>query len=301
MLEDLDSGAEIARSVERLLRAADAYERLPTPVDDIVAAAELQKAEESWLSESALAGVPDYLAKKISRLKGRVHAALDRKTREIHISPEIEHDSQRRFKTLHEVGHHILDWQQDAGYADDQHTLSWRTHVTFEQEANQCGAELLFKRERFQNMADDYAVGFPAVIELAWQVGASIHASFRRYVETHRQPMAGLVLSTKPCQADPLGYKRREAISSPSWSERYDAPAGWPPVLYAQPYSFVEDIGLAAWTPRPTMTYPNLNNEPTELRVELFSNSYSVFVLMWVPRRERFKRKRIIAPATLAR
>jgi hypothetical protein len=72
-------------------------------------------------------------------------------------------------------------------------------------------------------------------------------------------------------------------------------------VLYAQPYSFVEDIGLAAWTPRPTMTYPNLNNEPTELQVELFSNSYSVFVLMWVPRRERFKRKRIIVPATLDR
>ncbi len=98
MLEDLDSGAEIARSVERLLRSADAYDRLPTPVEDIVAAAELQEAEESWLSESALAGVPDYLAKKIDRLKGRVHAALDRKTREIHISPEIEHDGQRRFK-----------------------------------------------------------------------------------------------------------------------------------------------------------------------------------------------------------
>jgi Zn-dependent peptidase ImmA (M78 family) len=300
VLEDLDSGAEIARSVERLLRSADAYERLPTPVEDIVAAAELREAEESWLSESALAGVPDYLAKKIDRLKGRVHAALDCKTREIHISPEIEHDGQRRFKTLHEVGHHILDWQEEAGYADDHHTLSWRTHVTFEQEANQCGAELLFKRERFQSMAGDYAAGFPAIIEVAGHVGASIHASFRRYVETHRRPMAGLVLATKPCRADPVGYKRREAISSPAWSERYEAPAGWPSVLCAQPYSFVEDIGLAAGTPRPTMTYPDLNNDPTELRVELFSNSYSVFVLIWVPRRERFKRKRVIVPASVA-
>ncbi len=64
---------------------------------------------------------------------------------------------------------------------------------------------------------------------------------------------------------------------------------------------FVEDIGLAAGAPKPTMIYPNLNNEPTELRVELFSNSYSVFVLMWAPRRERFKRKRIIVPANVGR
>jgi hypothetical protein len=67
------------------------------------------------------------------------------------------------------------------------------------------------------------------------------------------------------------------------------------------PYSLVEDIDLAGGAPRPTMTYPNLNNEPAELRVELFSNSYSVFVLMWVPRRERFKRKRIIMPVTVGR
>jgi Zn-dependent peptidase ImmA (M78 family) len=301
MLEDLESGAEIAHRADSLLRAADAHERLPTPVEDIVAAAELQQAKESWLAESALAGVPAYLARKVDRLKGRVHAALDRKTREIHISPHVEHDGQRRFKTLHEVGHDILDWQQDAGYVDDQHTLSWRTHVTFEQEANQCGAELLFKRERFQTMASDYEVGFPAIIALAELLGASIHASFRRYVETHRQPIAGLVLASKPCKTDPVGYRRREAISSHAWSERYDAAAGWPSVLYSQPYSFVEDIGLIARAPRTTMIYPDVNNEPTELRVELFSNSYYVFVLMWVPRRERFKRKRVIVPASLGK
>ena len=209
MLDDLDSGAEIARRTEKLLRAADADDRLPTPVEDIVTAAELEEAKESWLSESALADVPEYLARKIRKLRGKAHAALDRKTREIHISPDIDHDGQRRFKTLHEVLHHILSWQQDVAYADDGMTLSWSTRVKFEQEANQGGAELLFQRELFQAMAADYEVGFPAIVELSQMFGSSIHASFRRYVETHKRPMAGVVLNKVPCQVDPLGYKGR--------------------------------------------------------------------------------------------
>ncbi len=41
MLGDLKSAKDIARATERLLAMAEARGRLPTPVDDIVAAAEL--------------------------------------------------------------------------------------------------------------------------------------------------------------------------------------------------------------------------------------------------------------------
>jgi Zn-dependent peptidase ImmA (M78 family) len=302
MLDDLDSGADIARRTEKLLRAADADGRLPTPVEDIVTAAKLEEAAESWLSESSLVGVPEYLAKKMRKLRGKAHAALDRKTREIHISPDIEHDGQRRFKTLHEVTHDILPWQEDVAYADDGMTLSWSTRMKFEQEANQGGAELLFQRDLFDAMAADYEVGFPAIVELSERFGSSIHASFRRFVETHKHPIAGVVLDKSPCYADPVSHRRREGMSSAAWGARYDRPAAWPKVLCGQPYSFVDDIKLIDTfsVPRPTMTFPDLNNEPTELRVELFSNTYKVFVLIWVPRRERLKRKRIIVPSTSA-
>jgi Zn-dependent peptidase ImmA (M78 family) len=301
MLDDLDSGADIARRTEKLLRAAEADDRLPTPVEDIVATAQLEEAEDSWLSESALAGVPEYLAKKMRRLRGRIDAALDRQEREIHINPEIEHDGQRRFKTLHEVTHDILPWQQDLGYADNGLTLSWNTRIKFEQEANQGGAELLFQRELFETMAADHEIGFGAITDLADQFGASIHASFRRYVETHKRPMAALVLDNSPCDADPVAYRRREAVSSVAWTERYDHPAGWPKVLGSQPYTFVDDIRCLAGfgLVKPTMNYPDLNNEPTQLRVELFSNTYKVFVLLWVPPwRQVLKRKRVIVPST---
>lgn len=302
MLDDLDSGADIGRRTEKLLRAADADGRLPTPVEDIVAAAKLEEAAESWLSESSLVGVPEYLAKKMRKLRGKAHAALDRRTREIHISPDIEHDGQRRFKTLHEVTHDILPWQEDIAYADDGMTLSWSTRMKFEQEANQGGAELLFQRDLFDAMAADYEVGFPAIVELSERFGSSIHASFRRFVETHRHSMAGLVLDRSPCQADPVGHRRREGVNSAAWGGRFDRPRVWPKVLCGQPYSFVEDIKLMDTLSPPcaTMTYPDLNNAPTELRVELFTNTYKVFVLIWVPRRERLKRKRVIVPSASA-
>lgn len=301
MLNDLDSGPDIARHTEKLLRRADARGRLPTPVEDIIVAARLVEPKDSLLSDSALRDVPEHLARKIRKLRFKAHAVLDRKTREIHISPDIEHEGQRRFKRCHEVTHAVLPWQQDTAYADDAVTLSWSARQLFEQEANQGGAELLFQRQLYQDMAADYPVGFDAIIELADKFGSSYHASFRRYVETHRGRVAGLVLEKSPCQSSPLGYRRKEAISSTTWTDRYDRPADWPKLICAAPYAFVSGIPQLAGLPmRSALPYPNLNNESTTLQVEMWSNGYRVFALMWVAQRQRFKRKRIIIPSARA-
>lgn len=295
MLHDLDSGRDIARHVERLLRDAEAQGRLPTPVDDLIAAAKLTEPLDSLLSESALAGVPEYLAAKMRRLRGKTHALLDRKTREIHVNPDISHDGQRRFKKCHEVAHDILPWQQDTGYVDDQFTLAPTTRRLFEQEANQGGAELLFQRDLFTEMASDYRMGFATVLDLAEQFGASYHATFRRYVETHGTKVAGLVLEPSPCTATPLGYRRGEALNSTSWMTQFDPTSSWPQILNATPYSFIQlvrTVGDEAVTT--TLRYPDLNNTMTDLNVELWSNTYRVFVLIWKPRRERLKRARVV-------
>jgi Zn-dependent peptidase ImmA (M78 family) len=302
MLEDLNSGREIARITERLLREAGAGASLPTPVEDIIAAAELKEPEESWLSESALKGVPDYLAAKMRKLRFKTEALLDRKEREIHISPDVEHDGRRRFKQVHEVTHDILPWQQDTAYADDSLTLSWATNVRFEQEANQGGAELLFQRDLFAVMAADYKIGFAGVLELADKFGASYHASFRRYVEAHRAPMAGFVLEPSPCTTDPLAYRRKEAVTSKSWTKRFGHASAFPRVIADPPYGFVKGIRTLGTIPSPAvLAYPDINNETADLQVELWSNSYRVFVLMWVPQRERLRRRRVVVPSSAAR
>jgi Zn-dependent peptidase ImmA (M78 family) len=301
MLNDLDSGPDIARHTEKLLRRADAGGRLPTPVEDIIVAAKLVEPKESLLSDSALRDVPEHLARKIRKLRFKAHAVLDRKTREIHISPDIAHDGQRRFKRCHEVTHAVLPWQQDTAYADDAVTLSWSARQLFEQEANQGGAELLFQRHLYQDMAADYPVGLEAIIELADKFGSSYHASFRRFIETHRGRVAGLVLERSPCSASPLAYRRKEGINSSTWTERYDRASEWPKLICAAPYAFVGGIpDLTDLPVRSALPYPNINSEPTTLQVELWSNSYRVFVLLWVSQRERFKRKRIIIPSAQA-
>lgn len=300
MLEDLASHNEIARLADGLLREAAAYDRFPTPVDDIVAAAELSEPEHSLLSNLILAQAPRYLREAIAPLRRKVRALLDRKEREIHLDPTIDNDAQRRFKRCHEVSHHLYPWQRALGYADDDTTLAFTTRLLFEREANQGAAELLFQRNRFDRAASDYAVGIASVIELAGTFGTSIHATFRRYVETHHRAVAGLVLEPSPCSRTPLAYRRKEALQSRSWTEQFGPIGAWPLQVRTEPYSFI-DLAPGAVTgvvpPRTTFNLPDLSHAQQQVNVEIFSNTYRLFALLWLPRRELLKRRRVLTVA----
>lgn len=303
MLEDLHSHDDISRLTDRLLREAGAYGRFPTRVDDILAAAKLEEAPETFLSESSIAKMPEHMRGVLRRAAGKVHAALDRKTRVVHINPATDLVGQKAFKRLHETAHDLFPWQHidtgRIGFADDEMTLSARTTILFEREANQGAAELLFQRDRFAEIAADYAIGCGAVAELVELFGGSRHATFRRYVEAHHAALAGVVLQPRPCGLEPLAFQRREAMCSASWRARFEDPVAWPPVLRFDPFSFVDQA--RAWTSigpsQGNWTHIDRNNEPTTLRVETMSNSYNTFVLLWVPRRDRLRRRRVIANA----
>jgi len=308
VLENLDSHQDITRLTDRLLRSADAYGRFPTPVDDILAAADLEEAPETFLSESSIATMPAHLRGVLRRVSGKVHAALDRRTRVVHINPATDLAGKKAFKRLHETAHDLFPWQHIGegriGFADNEMTLSRKTTILFEREANQGAAELLFQRDRFAEMAADYAIGCAAIIELAELLGASRHASFRRYVETHSQPVAGVILGARPFEREPLAFQRNEAICSQAWLDQFEDPATWPPILRAQPFSFVEQARACTGfgPPDGNWAYLDLNNESVNLKVEAMSNSYKTFVLAWQPRREILKRRRTIVttPTTVS-
>ncbi len=303
MLEDLDSHEDIARLTDRLLCTADAYGRFPTPIEDILAAADLEEAPDTFLSDNSIARMPAHLRGVLRRVSGKVHAALDRKTRVVHINPATDLVGQKAFKRLHETAHDLFPWQHieegRLGFADNEMTLSPRTTILFEREANQGAAELLFQRERFAEIAADYAIGCGTVVELVKRFGGSRHATFRRYVESHPGTLAGVVLGPEPCEHEPLAFQRREAMCSAAWRDRFDDPARWPAVLRAKPYTFVEQARACAaiGPPNGEWTYIDRNNEATTLKVEAMSNSYRTFVLVWLPQRELFKRRRVIAAA----
>lgn len=300
MRKEVADADAVRKAAEHLLLKAEAKGRLPTPVDDLVAAASLVEPEHSLLSNFVLEQAPAHLRRAVRKLRFKVRAVLDRKAREVHIDPAMQHGGRIAFKKLHEVTHDILPWQRALGYADDDATLSWTTKQLFERQANQGAAELLFQRELFRDMASHYEIGMAAILELARLIGASGHASFRRFVETHRWPVAGVVMELSPCAVDPIAYRRKEVVSSPSWEERFGPVYSWPSILRSMPYSFVE-LGPRARTAgavvRGDFRLPDLRNDPVTLNSEVHSNSYMLFALLWVPRKERLRRRRFVVPA----
>jgi hypothetical protein len=295
----LDSRADIAEAAEGLLRRAGAAGRLPTPVDDLVAAAKLTEPRESMLSASVMQFAPAHLRDALARVAGRLRGLIDRRALEVHLAPEVTHEPRRNFIRLHETGHHILEWQQELAYADDDATLSGATHELFELEASQCAADLLFQGGRFTADAADVAVGLPGVILSAQRYGSSIRAGLRRYTETHQAAMVSVVLDISPESLAPLRYARHEVSMSPTYVDRFGDTI-WPRRLSVERYAFLAMAAGAAASPNEVVmgawTLTDLAGTPVELRLEALCTRYDLLVLAWLPIAERSrKRVRLVA------
>lgn len=291
---------DIRKEAARLLARADARGKLPTPVDDLVAAAGLVQPKRSMLANLVLNDAPEHLRRPMRRLKFKVRALLDRQEREIHLDPAIDHPGQRAFKTLHEVTHDILPWQKALGYADDDSTLSLATRRLFEWQANVGAAELLFQRDLFADMEHDYATGLAAAFALAEEFGSSRRAALHRYAETHTGAVAGVVLDVSPLVPGELLYRRREAVLSTRFEEQFGPACSWPRVLRSPPYTFLAECAnacIAGDIVKTTVALPDVNNACQQLDVEIFSNTYNLLMLVSVPRRERGRRRVVVRAA----
>jgi IrrE N-terminal-like domain len=294
MLEDLDSGAQIARLSEQLLRRADAPGRWPTPIDDIVAASELEEVEESPFSLATMKRAPKRLRKAVALINSRkIRAILDRRERTVHVDPAIENQGRRSFLRLHEVGHDLLPWQRELAYAEDDGTLSPYCKRLGEQEANQTAAELLFQGDRFRSMAAEYRIGIAAVGELAEEVGSSMRATLRRYSESHRGAVCGIVLQRSPSAVDPITYRRHEVCQSRAWTKRFGS--SWPRLLSRDAFPFLAAIDDPLVGHSPELSWPDLDSQAVRIMTEVSCSRYGILLLLWVPRRELLKRKRTLA------
>ena len=109
-LENLDEIRDVARV---LLRKADAEDRLPTPVDDIVASCGLLESDDYVFSESKISQAPRELRKLLRSAGRKIRGALDRRERVLHVSPSIVVPAQKQFVRCHEAMHDALPWQRD--------------------------------------------------------------------------------------------------------------------------------------------------------------------------------------------
>lgn len=269
MLEDLDSAADIDRRVARLLRLADAGERLPTPVEDIAAAAGLVQTDEIVVSESMIKRAPKEMRRLLRSAERKIAGALDRRERVIQIAA-IHTTGRQRFVACHEVAHDIFPWQRDlAVLGDDQKTLSPQVAATFEREANQGAAEILFQQDLLARIAKDYPIRISTPVELATLFEASIHATFRRWTESIDAAACGLVLDTKLTGGS---RKRYEQVPTTRWQQQF-GPRSFPEEMSAKRFPFASQH-LPETIFEGTYLLTDLAGNPVKLKYETFSTPY---------------------------
>lgn len=143
------------------------------------------------------------------------------------------------------------------------------------------------KRTAFTRDARGLAVGPAAVVHLADRYGSSLHAAFRRYAETHHQPV--LVIRLHAVRNSDGSYTRHEQPCSPGWSKRFGRPS-CPRQLQPAQYPFLAAID----NPVDQVIVHDINGEPVQVSVKAFDNTYSHFLLLWVPAAHKLLRPKAV-------
>lgn len=212
MIDDY-SKQQIEKVAFELLKSSKALDKFPTPVNDIIAHADLlvemgvdlSKIETSFFKKLTL---------DVSKILSKVRGILDRKEKTIYLDLS-QAPTRKNFVKLHEAGHHLLPWQKAIfDCVDNDQTLSHDVHEQFEEEANYFASTVLFQHDRFQDQMSKLDLSIGATISLAKTFGASNHATMRKFVETSAKRCALLVLEKHELAGNTALYKVRDYFQS---------------------------------------------------------------------------------------
>ncbi|MEO1020181.1 MAG: ImmA/IrrE family metallo-endopeptidase [Pseudomonadota bacterium] len=283
---------------------ADVVDRLPTPVDDLVAAAGLMETSDYEISESVIQQMPRRLRRFIRSAGRKISGLIDRRERIIHVDTTLDAGKQR-FVKLHEVSHDIFDWQRDLLLAHTRQMLLPSVRMRFEREANQGAAELLFQLDFLQRIARDYPVDYSTPFALAKQFGASGRATFRHWISGHHACVCGFVLGRHAMRRDELVFDRLECMASEEWSRQFGNRV-FPSRMRLSHFDFLGPLVTGYERIDTQWTLDDLNTLPRTVNVQSFTNTYNNFVIVWVPEHESFlartrKKPTIIPPESDSR
>ena len=287
--DDSSLDPEDLRAVEeqahRLLDRADAWDRYPAPVNDILFAANVRLAPTSAFDAYAIVS---YLRGKTTAARARIKSAMskvlglyDADEAVIHIDSTVV-KAKQTFLKLHETGHHDIPWHRKIFrfFQDCKKTLAPEVADRFEREANNFARYLLFKGPTFAEHAADCPFEIKTPIALARKFGASVYAAAREYVRTN--PRACVVFVLEPLEngagsAFPAPVRRVE--SSPTFRARFGHPAVnaitpdhllWPVIPIQR-----------RMTGPNSLTISDLNGQQHECLAEAFNTTYNILILLY--------------------
>lgn len=268
-----------------LLDRASVWGRLPTPIDDIIAAANLRVASKDMFDPSSfLAYLKQKTAAAANTLKialSKVLGLYDANELTIHVDQSVG-VSKQRFLKLHETGHHEIPHHRKVFrlFQDCEQTLSPEIADHFEREANNFARFALFQGSAFKQRAADMTMGVKTPMALAKLFGASVYASAREFARTHHLPC--LVYVLEPILLEPgkgaSAVVRRIEVS-PSFGMQFGCPMDTR-IDLKHALGELLPIGRKMTRPR-SLIFADRNGVRHECLGEAFDTSHNVLLLIY--------------------
>ena len=280
--EDLRAVEEQAH---RLLDRADAWDRYPVPVDDILSAARVRLAPTSAFDAAAIVS---YLKEKTADAGARIKSAIskvfglyDAAEALIHVDDTVV-EAKQTFLKLHETGHHDMPVHRKMFriFQDCKKTLAPDVADHFEREANNFARFLLFKGRTFAEHAADCPFEIKTPMTLARTFGASVYAAAREFARTN--PRACVVFVLEPLENhEDFGFRApvRRIEPSPAYVAQFGRPTVnvvtrdhllWPVVPIHR-----------KMTKAVPLTITDLNGQRHECLAEAFDTTYNILILLY--------------------
>ena len=287
--DDSSLDADAQRAVEdratRILNRASAWDRFPTPVEDIVAAANLRVASSSAFDpRNVLAYIQNKTGGAVRAIKSalsKVFGLCDSDDSVIHIDDTV-HPSKQNFLKLHETGHHEIPTHRKLYrfFLDCDQTLSPEIADRFEREANNFARFALFQGDTYRQEAADCRLDINTPLRLAKRYGASAYASVREFARTHHKACVVYALeSVEMSDDDRLCAPVRRIETSPPFRGQFDIP---PDTVIGIEHALFCLIPFGRrMTPPTRLTMVDRNGARHECVGEGFRTPYNIFLLVY--------------------
>ncbi len=272
-----------------ILNRASAWDRFPTPIADIIGAANLTVAPSSAFNPIQIIA---YLTKKaadaaagaVVSLKSalsKVFGIYDAHELIIHIDDTVVM-SKQNFLKLHETGHHEIPTHRKLFrlFQECEKTLAPDVADLFEREANNFARFALFQGGKFGVMAADSGLSIKGPMNLAKKFGASIYASCREYARTNHRECVVLVLEPLVfCEVTGIRGEVRRIEPSPSFEAKF----GRPTDAFITPDHILGPVlPIGRKMSRPTsLAIKDRNGDFHECLAEAFDTTYNVIILLY--------------------
>lgn len=284
---------EIDKISYELLKGSKSFDVFPTPVSQIMDYSDFvlnSKIDLLNIEHGFFENLKEKSVKTLQATLSKIKGVFDRREKTIYIDASLESNiGKKNFVQLHEIGHGVLDWQNETTLClDNDETLSPEMEEQFEEEANYFASLTLFQQDRFTYEAEKLKLGLSSVMALKLKFGASVHSTFRNYVLESKNRCALLVLTPI------VSNKGNKAICTTRnlfYSQSFKNEIGKLnlPVDFGFKWEFIRDYKFnRKFSEKGQINLQTITGESLNCGYHFFNNSYNSFVFIF-PKGEKNK------------